>query len=70
LRERERKRECTGGGAERKEEGQADSMLSVELDLRAQSHDPEIMTGVEIRSWTLNRLSHPGTPIFVLMLND
>lgn len=29
---------------------------------RDPSHDPEIMTGAEIKSQTLKRLSHPGTP--------
>ena len=26
------------------------------------SHDPGIMTWAEIKSWALNRLSHPGAP--------
>ena len=29
---------------------------------RAQSHNHEIMTWAEIKSWRLNWLSHPGTP--------
>ena len=29
---------------------------------RARSHDPEIMTWAEIKSWMLNQFSHPGTP--------
>ena len=31
---------------------------------RVQSHNPEIMTQVEIKSWTLNQPSHPGIPHF------
>lgn len=30
---------------------------------RSWSHDPEVKTWDEIKSWTLNRLSHPSTPI-------
>ena len=29
---------------------------------RTRSHEREIMTWAEIKSWTLNPLSHPGTP--------
>lgn len=28
--------------------------------VRAQSHDPELTAWDEIKSWTLNQLSHPG----------
>jgi len=28
----------------------------------ARSQDPEIITSAEIKSWTLNPLSHPGAP--------
>ena len=54
-------REQARGGAKR--EGQADSCLMWSLtEAGAQSHDPEIMTGAEIKSWMLNRWKHPGTP--------
>ena len=29
----------------------------------AQSQDPGIMTWADIKSWTLNRLRHPGAPV-------
>ena len=29
---------------------------------RAWSHDPDVMTWAEIKSWTLNQLSHPSAP--------
>lgn len=29
---------------------------------RAESHYPGIITGAEIKSWALNRLSNPGAP--------
>jgi len=32
------------------------------LELRAWTHNPEIETWAEIKSWRLNWLSHPGTP--------
>jgi len=31
---------------------------------RAQSHDPEIITRAEIKSWVLHQPSHPGAPCF------
>ena len=48
------------GWAEREEESQADSPLSVEPVVRTWSHDPEIMTWAEIKSWLFNRLSEPS----------
>ena len=47
----------SGKGAER--ESHADSVEpNTGLDLT----NCEIMTSVEIKSWTLNQLSHPGAP--------
>ena len=45
-----------------KRESQADLALSMEPDMTLLSHDPEIMTRAEIKSRTLNQLSHPGAP--------
>lgn len=38
---------------------------------RARSHHPEIMIGAKTKTWRLNRLHHPGTPlpVFLLSLN-
>ena len=44
--------------------GSADSLLAeCGAPRRVPSHDPEIMTGAEVKSQTLDRLSHPGTPV-------
>ena len=53
-------RESKSGEGQR-ETLQADSPLSMEPELRAQSLNPEIMICAEIKSQTLNQLSHPGT---------
>ena len=45
---------------ERERDSQADSIFGTESD--APGLDPEIMTWAQIESWTLNQLSHPGTP--------
>ena len=37
---------------------------------RAWSHHPEIMTWAEIKSWTVNQLSHPDGLISPLFLKD
>ena len=34
------------------------------------SQDPDIMTWAEIKSWTLNRLSHPGAPSVCYVKDD
>ena len=36
--------------------------VSTEPDAGLKPKNCEIMTCVEIKSWTLNRLSHPGAP--------
>ena len=41
-----------------------------EPDVGAQSHDPEIMTCAEIKSWMLNQLSHPGTQEIISFKSD
>ena len=33
----------------------------------AQSQNPEIMTSVKVKSWMLNRLSHPDTPKIIVI---
>ena len=55
-----------GGEGQRKRErkSQADSDLSTEPDSGAQSHNPEITTWAETKSWTLNQLCHPRAPVF------
>ena len=64
-RERERERAWAGAGAEIEGEFQAESLLSMEPDTGARSHNPEIMTWAETKSWMLNRLSHPGIPVIM-----
>ena len=39
------------------------------MESRTWFHDPEIMTWAEIKSRTLNWLSHPGTPFFFFFLD-
>ena len=57
---------ASGGGAEREEEreSQTGSMLSAQSHIWAQLQNHEIMTSACIKSWMLNRLSHPGAPLF------
>ena len=60
-----------GGGAEG-EILQADTLLSMEPDtgLPDTGFHPitrEIMTWAKAKSWTLNKLSHPGVPIFSIL---
>jgi len=61
---RERKHACVraGGGAEGE---RISSRLPAERRARPEtpSQNPEIMTWAEIKSGTLNRLSHPGAPL-------
>ena len=61
LREREREREGERE-REREKESQAGSTVSAEPDLGLDLRNSEIMTGVEIKSRTLNRLNHSGIP--------
>ena len=70
-RERERGREGDREeGREKSKQGRGRERLlglNVGLNLMgAQSHDYEIMTWATIKRWTLNQLSHPGTPKPVL----
>ena len=66
MRERERERDrqsMSGGGAEREgnTESEASSRLaSTEPNAGFQTH--ELQDHDLSRSWTLNRLSHPGAP--------
>ena len=57
--ERERERERKRG----RENPKQALYWQCRAQLGAQSHGHEIMTLVEIRSWTLNPLSHPGAPL-------
>ena len=43
------------------------SVHSVEPSMGAQTHNPDIKTWVEIRSWTLNWLSHSGAPVHLFL---
>ena len=58
-------RQSLGRDWERGQERMSSS-LPTECEVRdgARSHDPEIMTWAEIKSWTLNQLSLPGAPHF------
>ena len=47
----------------RKEGSQADSMLSLELDVGLDLHYPETMIWAETKSQMLNQWSHPGAPL-------
>ena len=52
------------GQRERERESQAGSTFSVVWSpIWTLSHDREIMTWAEVKSWMLNWLGHPGTPI-------
>lgn len=51
-----------GRGRELERGTQADSLLSLDSQPRAQSHNLEITTRVKIKSWVLNRLCLPGAP--------
>ena len=60
-----RERMCTheqGSGREREWESQPGSMLSMESDLGLNPTNCEIMAWTEIKSRTLNWLSHQGVP--------
>lgn len=70
-REREKENEHTqvgesDKGRERERRSQVSSMrsteLHIELNLMTLKSQPYIMTGAKTKSWTLNRLCHPGTP--------
>lgn len=63
-----RDRESTKWGRDRGE--RISIRLHAQPPLRAQSHDSEIMTWPEIRSQTLNRLSHPGALEVTLLKNN
>ena len=66
-RERKRVRECRGGREEQKErekESQVDSSLSMEPEVGIDLMTLEIMTWTEMKSQTLNLLSHLGTPLY------
>ena len=54
-------RECVDSGRGRVRGKEADSLLSTESNMEALCHDPKIMTWAKTKSWTPNRLSHPGT---------
>ena len=67
LRERERERELmySGGGRAKREQTLSrlpDASSEPSMGLHPKNH--EIMTWAEIKSQMLNRLSHPGTPIW------
>ena len=62
--EREREKESVGAGGGQRERGRERiprrlCTVSAELDLS----NHETMTQAEIKSWCLNRLSHPDAPI-------
>ena len=64
LREKERERESEEGQGE-KEKDRIPSRLravSTEPDMGLHVENCEIMTRAKIKSWTPNRLSHPGAP--------
>ena len=57
-------------GAEKEEKSQADSMLSTEPQMEFNFTNHEIMTWAEIKSQTLNWVSHPGilpTKLFIIV---
>ena len=68
--EGDRDRVQTGGGAEREgdTESKAGSVLTEESHMRGSNPNREIMTWAETKIWTLNRLSHLGTPHFCFLL--
>lgn len=51
-------RECSAGSTQHR------------AQFRAPSHGPEIMTRVEIKSWTLNSLGHVGAPKASVLKNS
>ena len=52
-----------GGGAERERERESRAELRRELEPTGlEPTNREIMTRAEIKSWTLDRLSHPAPP--------
>ena len=59
--ERERERER---GKERK--SQTDWYYQGRAHCRIDLMNPEAMTWAKIKSWMLNRLSHPGTPTIII----
>jgi len=68
--ETERESVCAEGGAE----GEGETVLSrLPTKHRARrgagSHDPEIVTRAETKSWTRNWLSHPGAPKILFFSN-
>ena len=58
-----------GGETEGERDSQVDSVLSVEPDLGL-DHDPEIMMWAEIKSWTLNQLSHSGVALALIFIKE
>ena len=56
----EREFECVEWGRERERENSCTVSTEPNMGLKLMTH--EIITWAEIKSWTLNRLSHPGTP--------
>ena len=72
VRERERERERDhGGGEERGRDRTPRRCLTVRAEPNAglDLTNREIMTWAKIKSWTLNRLSHPGAPVQWLFKN-
>ena len=68
-RERERQREnYQGKGRKRERESQTGSALSAQSpNVWLEPMNCEIMTQAKIKSWILNRLSHPGVPEHVTL---
>ena len=66
-----RERENTSGGEGQRETEKILSRLHAQRGARhgARSHDPGLMTWAQIKSWLLNRLSHPGTPCLVSLIS-
>ena len=55
-----------GGQREGERESQGGSALSTRARCGAQSHHSEVITCTDTKSWTLNRLSHPGAPVLII----
>ena len=56
--QREREREREGGRKENPEQAHTVSTEGLKLT------NCEIMTGAQIKNWTLSQLSHPGAPLY------
>ena len=63
FREHVSEHEGKGGAEGDGKRTQADSVLSSETLCGTQSHNPKIMTELEMKSQTLNQLSCPGVPL-------